>query len=85
MIVSRATQTEIENVIRPILQRTYGKGSMVESLVEYLAGRIKAYPDKRQDAFRSREDAIMHVCWDWMTGGTTAESVAREIEAALNA
>jgi hypothetical protein len=73
------TAEDVQRVITPILKLTYGKGSMVDAAAADLAQRIAAenYDD------RGREHMVMLRCWDWFTGGSTAESVARKIEAAL--
>jgi hypothetical protein len=65
--------------IEAIIYKTYGRGAYSESLVKHLAEKIA------DDAWgsRGREHTIMLICWDWMTGGSTAESVARQIELAL--
>jgi hypothetical protein len=70
------------DVIAPILRDTYGKGSMVESLADHLAQKIDAH-DGSQRYSGSREDMVFRTCWDWFSGGSTAEAVAEEIEAAL--
>lgn len=69
--------------IRPILLATYGKTAMVDDLVVHLSEEIDAYPNGVRGGYRSREETIMLICWDWMTGGTTADSVAKKIEAVL--
>lgn len=68
--------------IRPILIKTYGRGGMVDALANVLAEKIDAYDP--QDDRDSRERMVMLVCWDWMTGGTTAQFCASDIERALN-
>lgn len=73
-------------IIAPILRETYGKGRMVDSLADHLAQKIDAWPDaKPRFGVRNREDMICMTCWDWFSGGTTAESIAKEIETALDA
>lgn len=67
-------------LILPILERTYGKSTWTDGLAEALVKRI----DADEWDTRGREYSIMLVCWDWMTGGTTAASVAAEIEEVLN-
>lgn len=67
------------NVIEPIILRTYGDNGMSRALVVHLAAKIN---DGDYDS-RGREHMIMHICWDWFSGGTTAEAVAGEIEAQL--
>lgn len=74
-------------LIAPFLYQTYGEGGYIRSLVQHLAGRIESFqprdPAYHGDVETQREKMIMHVCWDWQSGGSTAESVARRIEAAL--
>ena len=68
--------------IRPIIESTYGKGPLAQELIEYLEKQIDNFTPRYEDD--SREDMVMQTCWTWMTGGTTAEAVAKEIEAALS-
>jgi len=70
-------------IIRPILTETYGDGSMVHSLADHLAERIDTWRLEPHRTGETREDMILRVCWDWMTGGDTAAYVAAEIEQAL--
>lgn len=76
-----------EDTIRPILTKTYGDGSMPRALATHLAEKIDAWPDSGQPTYgaETREDMIRLTCWDWFSGGGTAEGVARQIEAALHA
>jgi hypothetical protein len=67
--------------VAPILHRTYGKGGMVDALADHLATQIDAYPTT--PGTRSRQDIIMLTCWDWFSGGDTANHVAEQIEAVL--
>lgn len=76
------TATPTEDVIRPIILQTYGDNGVTRAMVVHLAERIDNY-DGHYDERGGREHMVMRVCWDWMTGGTTAESVARKIEDAL--
>ena len=66
-------------IVTPILVRTYGRGGMVQGLAKHLAAKI----DAQEWDSRGREYMIMRTCWDWMTGGSTADDVAKRIEAAL--
>lgn len=65
---------KVRDVVRPILHATYGRSHMSEALAHEVASQIAAGAD---------EARIRRVCWDWMTGGSTAEAVARDIFAAL--
>jgi hypothetical protein len=68
------------DLIAPIIHETYGHGPMPDAFVKHLAWKIEA------DDFdsRGREYGIMIACWDWFSGGTTADATAQKIEAALN-
>ncbi len=68
------------DVIGPILRATYGKGAMADALIGHLAAKLDAGDYGR---YAGREDMVVAVCWDWMTGGATAEAVAKQIERAL--
>lgn len=68
------------DVIRPILRATYGEGTMVDALADHLAEKLDA---GGHGHYASREDMVTSLCWDWMSGGTTAEVVARRIERVL--
>lgn len=76
------TMTPTERIIAPILVDTYGTGGMVGALIAHLAHAIDTYAGE-EDERGGREYMVMRVCWDWMTGGSTADAVAREIEDAL--
>lgn len=79
-------QQEIFSTIRPILGETYGDGSMVDALAIDLSERIERWNDHpSQPSYedRTREDMIFQTCWNWFSGGSTAESVAKQIEEAL--
>lgn len=67
--------------IGPIILRTYGGGSIHLALAEHLANKIDAYLPNQHPG--TREGMIRGMCWYWFSGCTTAESVAKEIEAAL--
>lgn len=71
----------VADIIRPIINGTYGKSEWIDAMIEDVAKTIEG--DEQPNTGRSREDRIMLRCWDWMSGGTTAEYVARKIEAAL--
>lgn len=66
-------------LIWPIIRDTYGDTATTRVMTEELVRRIDT--DKWDS--RGREYGIMIICWDWMTGGTTAESTARKIVLAL--
>lgn len=71
-------RTELSSRVRPIVLETYGRSGMATALVGHLAERIAAYEGD------DRERMVRDVCWNWFSGGTTAEGVARRIEASLN-
>ncbi len=77
------------DIIRPIVNRTYGDNGMSRALAIYLADKIDTF-DPVLDLCRDgsiygvgREHMIMQVCWNWFPGGTTAKNVAERIELAL--
>lgn len=71
--------TTTRDLIWPILRDTYGDTATTHAMADELVRRIDA---DNWDS-RGREYGIMLVCWDWMTGGTTAASTARKIVLAL--
>lgn len=71
--------SETRQKIEPILRETYGKGAMCSALVDNLAAKI----DAKDWDDRGREYMVHMMCWDWFSGGTTAENTARKIEAVL--
>lgn len=74
------------STVLPIVTRFYGNASMPRALAAHLAEKIDAYtpkPDALED--EDRERMVMLTCWNWFSGGTTAQSVARRIEEALGA
>lgn len=72
---------EIRETIRPFIEETYGDSPMSRGLTRHLAERIQEHPNGQHGL--GREEMIRMICWDWMTGGSTAESVAADIEDAL--
>ena len=68
---------DIEATITPIITSTYGDNDMSRALIAHLVGKIPTLG-------QSRQHDVMLTCWDWFSGGTTAESVARKIEEALS-
>ena len=73
------TEEQLQEAILPILSKTYGAGSYTEALAAALADRIS---HECWDS-RGREYMVMLACWDWFSGGTTAEATARKIEEAI--
>lgn len=71
-------KTRLE-VILPVLQQSYGTGSMIEELAEDL--------DKKWDEFekshRGLEHEVFATCWVWFGGGDTAARTAKEVIAAV--
>lgn len=85
---ARARRENTLATIKPILIKTYGFGSMTLALADHLAKSITNksitnYTPRWEGQGSNREGMIRETCWNWMTGGTTAEHVARDIEAAL--
>lgn len=79
--------TDTQKTIAPIVYETYGNSQMAKALIVDLAKKIDGYQPQADDGDygRSREYVIHMTCWNFFSGGTTAESVARKIEEALNA
>lgn len=67
------------DLIWPTISNTYGASSSSRAMAAELVRRI----DAEDWDSRGREYMVMRICWDWMTGGGTAESAARQIERAL--
>ena len=74
--------TSDRKALRTIVFSTYGKNEMSKGLADRLEKRIPAFDE--DPAYRSREDMIREICWMWFSGGSTAASVAREIEEAFS-
>ncbi len=74
----------ILEVIRPIITRTYGDTQMSRALALHLSERIAGSTWNATPGIeRTRSASIAMICWDWMSGATTATAVANQIEAAL--
>jgi hypothetical protein len=79
------TSAEIEAAIRPIVVAYYGDGELPLALTARLAEKI-ANPDiQPRYGYEGREDMIRMTCWDWFSGGGTAQCVAQDIEGKLKA
>lgn len=73
--------------IAPIIFETYGEAAMPKALAENLAVDIDSYNESAAAGrylVNTREELIWHTCWDWFSGGSTAEYVAKKIEAVLS-
>lgn len=66
-------------IIEPIIRQTYGTSPMALALAGHLAEGVEA----NDFDSRGREYWLMVRCWDWFSGGTTADHVAQRIEAKL--
>lgn len=71
--------TNADAAITAIIEDTYGKAAMPKALAADLIKKLPTWDESDRD----REYEIMLTCWNWFSGGSTAESVARRIEEAL--
>jgi hypothetical protein len=73
--------------IRGQLRHVYGKGQMVEALAETIdskwSGWLAGDGNARHDD--GIEYAVQMECWNWFSGGGTAEIAAKRIIAAVAA
>lgn len=76
-MIDREQEWRIHDLIAPIVQSAYGRGEMSRALLTHLATKIPSYAEG------DRQRRVMLVCWDFFSGGSTAESVAAKIEGAL--
>ena len=76
--------SETADKIREAVYEVYGKGAMADGLIEDLAKRIDACEPvvTEGDALR-RSDTIFKTCWNWFSGGSTAELATQDIEESL--
>lgn len=73
------------DIVRETLESIYGEGSFCQAGYEHIASKIDAWPDvKPSYQAENREEMIMHACWDFFTGGSTAQIAARRLEEALD-
>lgn len=72
----------IEKIIQPIVFETYGESAMSRAFITDLASKIETF-SPYQSRYSSREGMIFQICWNWFSGGTTAENIAKRIETAL--
>ncbi len=72
--------------IRPIIEDTYGKDALSDTLIKSLVHKIETFEAEDHDSYygRSRENIVRETCWLFFSGGSTAASVARHIEEALS-
>lgn len=76
--------TPTEDLIRSLVVKTYGGGSMPLALSVELARKIDNYEPRTDDLEdEDRERMIRDTCWNWFSGGGTANSLAAKIEALL--
>lgn len=71
--------------ILPIVTEIYGDGIMAEGLAKQLAEKVEDFDPSEFDYHgdEQREDMIRLTCWNWFSGGGTAEIAAERIEEAL--
>jgi len=70
-------------IIEPLVLEIYGDNVMSRGLVNHLIYLLEGEGKTPLYRWEEREDRIRLACWDWMTGGSTAEYAARRIETAL--
>jgi hypothetical protein len=70
--------TAVHDALWPDIATTYGDNGVSRALAAYLAEKITNGEFEKDS--RGREYRIMVTCWNWFSGGTTAESVAKKIE-----
>ena len=78
-----SNSTTVADIIRPIINDTYGKSEFIDAMIGDVAKTIDERNASEFAPLHSREHTVMCKCWDWMAGGSTAGSVACKIEAAL--
>jgi len=66
-------------IIEPIILEVYGDTEFARSLATHLAQSLTV-PERWE---RTREDTIRVICWNWFSGGSTAQYVAERIDGAL--
>lgn len=67
----------LTSTVTTIIETTYGRSTMSQGLAQCLIEKI---PEWDSD---DRERQIMLTCWNWFSGGSTAENVAHKIKMAL--
>jgi hypothetical protein len=72
--------------IAPIIFETYGESEWAAYFTDHLSKKIDNWPIRVPPSYfaETREDMVRLTCWDWFSGGSTAEYVAEKIEAVLN-
>lgn len=71
-------------IVQSVLEPIYGSGSFPQAGYQHIAKKVDAWPNcKPSYHARDREQMILHTCWDFFTGGGTAEIAARRLEEAL--
>jgi hypothetical protein len=70
----------MNEIITTVVTGRYGQNAMAYGLAEDL---IKKMPDWNEEDREERERQIMLTCWNWFSGGGTAEIVAHQIKMAL--
>ena len=73
--------------IRPAIHETYGESNFAEALVDHLAQKIDEWDSSEHTELdfgeATRHDMIRMTCWNWFSGGGTAEIAARRVELLL--
>lgn len=69
------------------LQGVYGDSKMVEGLADHLDEKIERF-EVRDPAYygdNQLNDMIRETCWNWFSGGGTAQIAADRVEGVINA
>jgi hypothetical protein len=73
-----------EKKILDALRHVYGKGRMVDALAATVDGKFDGWlRGEGQAAHHGLEYAVQMECWNWFSGGGTAEIAARRVVAAV--
>lgn len=71
----------MNDLVTTIVTDVYGQNAMARGLASDLIEKIPGWDEGNDE--RDREHQIMLTCWNWFSGGSTAEAVARKIETVL--
>lgn len=76
--------TERARVILTEARQVYGKGGMVDAMAATLDGKWDGWVAREGNAgYHGLEYAVQMECWNWFSGGGTADIAAKRIVAAV--
>ena len=76
------TEPTVEKIL-PALQESYGEGAMVTALAQHIVQQWPNMVAEAEDGWHDLQHSLRLTCWNWFSGGDTANLTADRILEAL--